>query len=197
MTPLARELAEGAGRDETREQRGHESPCPVSSCRTPLVRSHSADFGAAYEVLTSTVTHAATERTSRIARHRSGRVSERTRGSWRACRSATSAEATSMRDRRPSATDADGRALYKRRGATVEPGIGNLRKIINRFSCRGLERQQRAAPRSGSVQPPRADFGPGQLSSSSSSEPKCDGAEMDKEGGSGGAGGRPGMVRSR
>ena len=31
-----------------------------------------------------------------------------------------------------------GQALYKRRGATVEPGIGNLKKIINRFSRRGL-----------------------------------------------------------
>ena len=30
------------------------------------------------------------------------------------------------------------RALYKRRGATVEPGIGNLKKIIDRFSRRGL-----------------------------------------------------------
>ena len=33
----------------------------------------------------------------------------------------------------------DGRALYKRRGATVEPGIGNLKKIIDRFSLRGLD----------------------------------------------------------
>ena len=33
----------------------------------------------------------------------------------------------------------EGRALYKRRGATVEPGIGNLKKIIDRFSCRGLD----------------------------------------------------------
>jgi hypothetical protein len=32
----------------------------------------------------------------------------------------------------------DGRALYKRRGATVEPAIGNLKKILDRFSCRGL-----------------------------------------------------------
>jgi transposase len=32
-----------------------------------------------------------------------------------------------------------GRALYKRRGATVEPGIGNLKKIIDRFSRRGLD----------------------------------------------------------
>jgi transposase len=33
----------------------------------------------------------------------------------------------------------DGRALYKRRGATVEPGIANLKKIIDRFSRRGLD----------------------------------------------------------
>lgn len=33
----------------------------------------------------------------------------------------------------------EGRDLYKRRGATVEPGIGNLKKIIDRFSRRGLE----------------------------------------------------------
>jgi len=33
----------------------------------------------------------------------------------------------------------EGVALYKRRGATVEPGIGNLKKIINRFSRRGLD----------------------------------------------------------
>jgi hypothetical protein len=32
----------------------------------------------------------------------------------------------------------DGKALYKRRGATVEPAIGNLKKILDRFSCRGL-----------------------------------------------------------
>jgi hypothetical protein len=30
-------------------------------------------------------------------------------------------------------------ALYKRRGATVEPGIGNLKKIIDRFSRRGRD----------------------------------------------------------
>jgi hypothetical protein len=29
--------------------------------------------------------------------------------------------------------------LYWRRGATVEPGIGNLKKIIDRFSRRGLD----------------------------------------------------------
>jgi diguanylate cyclase (GGDEF)-like protein len=34
---------------------------------------------------------------------------------------------------------AEGSALHKRRGATVEPGIGNLKKILDRFSCRGLE----------------------------------------------------------
>lgn len=33
---------------------------------------------------------------------------------------------------------AEGHSLYKRRGATVEPGIGNLKKIIDRFSRRGL-----------------------------------------------------------
>ena len=32
----------------------------------------------------------------------------------------------------------DGARLYKRRGATVEPGIGNLKKILDRFSRRGL-----------------------------------------------------------
>jgi dienelactone hydrolase len=32
----------------------------------------------------------------------------------------------------------EGRALCKRRGATVEPAIGNLKKIIDRFSRRGL-----------------------------------------------------------
>jgi transposase len=34
---------------------------------------------------------------------------------------------------------AEGAALYKRRGATVEPAIGNLKKIIDRFSRRGLQ----------------------------------------------------------
>jgi transposase len=33
----------------------------------------------------------------------------------------------------------DGAELYKRRGATVEPAIGNLKKIITRFSRRGLQ----------------------------------------------------------
>lgn len=33
----------------------------------------------------------------------------------------------------------DGHALYKRRGATVEPAIGNLKKILDRFSRRGLQ----------------------------------------------------------
>lgn len=33
----------------------------------------------------------------------------------------------------------EGRELYKRRGATVEPGIANLKKIIDRFSRRGLD----------------------------------------------------------
>jgi transposase len=34
---------------------------------------------------------------------------------------------------------AEGARLYKRRGATVEPAIGNLKKIITRFSSRGLQ----------------------------------------------------------
>lgn len=33
----------------------------------------------------------------------------------------------------------EGIALYKRRGATVEPAIGNLKKIIDRFARRGLD----------------------------------------------------------
>lgn len=33
----------------------------------------------------------------------------------------------------------EGRNLYKRRGATVEPGIGNLKKLLDRFSRRGLD----------------------------------------------------------
>src|SRR6185437_16448909 len=32
----------------------------------------------------------------------------------------------------------EGQALYKRRGATVEPAIGNLKKLLDRFSRRGL-----------------------------------------------------------
>jgi len=32
----------------------------------------------------------------------------------------------------------EGSHLYKRRGATVEPGIGNLKKLLDRFSSRGL-----------------------------------------------------------
>lgn len=32
----------------------------------------------------------------------------------------------------------EGAALYARRGATVEPGIGNLKKLLDRFSRRGL-----------------------------------------------------------
>jgi transposase len=32
----------------------------------------------------------------------------------------------------------EGGRLYKRRGATVEPGIGNLKKILDRFSRRGV-----------------------------------------------------------
>ncbi|MEP7178852.1 MAG: transposase [Pseudonocardiales bacterium] len=33
----------------------------------------------------------------------------------------------------------EGACLYKRRGATVEPGIGNLKKILDRFSLRGMD----------------------------------------------------------
>lgn len=47
---------------------------------------------------------------------------------------ATPVEVNAHRIRTP-----EGHALYKRRGATVEPGIGNLKKIISRFSGRGLE----------------------------------------------------------
>jgi len=32
----------------------------------------------------------------------------------------------------------EGKVLYKRRGATVERAIGNLKKILDRFSRRGL-----------------------------------------------------------
>jgi hypothetical protein len=32
----------------------------------------------------------------------------------------------------------EGAALYTRRGATVEPGIGNFKKLLTRFSRRGL-----------------------------------------------------------
>jgi hypothetical protein len=32
----------------------------------------------------------------------------------------------------------EGKALYKRRGATVEPAIGNLKRILDHFSRRGL-----------------------------------------------------------
>jgi hypothetical protein len=46
---------------------------------------------------------------------------------------ATPREANAHRLRTP-----EGRDLCKRRGATVEPGIGNLKKILDRFSQRGL-----------------------------------------------------------
>jgi transposase len=46
---------------------------------------------------------------------------------------ATPREANAHRLRTP-----EGRELYKRRGATVEPGIGNLKKILDRLSRRGL-----------------------------------------------------------
>lgn len=48
--------------------------------------------------------------------------------------SATPREANAHRLRTP-----EGRDLYKRRGATVEPGIGNLKKVLDRFSRRGLD----------------------------------------------------------
>ena len=44
---------------------------------------------------------------------------------------------------------AEGSALYKRRGATVEPGIGNLKKLLDRFSCRAS-----TAHRMSSTSPP-------------------------------------------
>jgi hypothetical protein len=47
---------------------------------------------------------------------------------------ATPREAMSHRLRTP-----EGARLYKRRGATVEPGIGNLKKVLDRFSLRGME----------------------------------------------------------
>lgn len=46
---------------------------------------------------------------------------------------ATPREAMSHQLRTP-----EGASLYKRRGATVEPGIGNLKKILDRFSRRGM-----------------------------------------------------------
>ena len=47
---------------------------------------------------------------------------------------ATPRQAMSHRLRTP-----EGVALYKRRGATVEPGTGNLKKILDRFSRRGMD----------------------------------------------------------
>jgi DDE family transposase len=47
---------------------------------------------------------------------------------------ATPREAMNHRLRTP-----EGAKLYKRRGATVEPGIGNLKKLLTGFSRRGLE----------------------------------------------------------
>ena len=46
---------------------------------------------------------------------------------------ATPREAMDHRLRTP-----EGAKLYKRRGATVEPGIGNFKKLLNRYSRRGL-----------------------------------------------------------
>jgi Transposase DDE domain len=49
---------------------------------------------------------------------------------------------------------ADGRALYKRRAATVEPGIANLKKIIDRFLLPWLRQcNQRTPSGSNRVQP--------------------------------------------
>ena len=50
---------------------------------------------------------------------------------------ATALQAMTHRLRTP-----EGARLYARRGATVEPAIGNLKKIIDRFSRRGLEAAQ-------------------------------------------------------
>jgi transposase len=47
---------------------------------------------------------------------------------------ATPREAMDHRLRTP-----EGAKLYKRRGATVEPGIGNFKKIIDRYCMRGLD----------------------------------------------------------
>lgn len=47
---------------------------------------------------------------------------------------ATPRQAMSHRLRTP-----EGALLYRRRGATVEPGIGNLKKILDRFSLRGMD----------------------------------------------------------
>jgi transposase len=46
----------------------------------------------------------------------------------------TAREAMDHRLRTP-----EGTALYKRRGATVEPGIGNFKKLLDRFSRRGTD----------------------------------------------------------
>jgi hypothetical protein len=45
----------------------------------------------------------------------------------------------------------EGKALYKRRGATVEPAIGNLKKILDRVSRRGLNATAFSRPRSWSA----------------------------------------------
>jgi hypothetical protein len=44
-----------------------------------------------------------------------------------------------IRQPAPVVTHLDARVIDKRCGATVEPGIGNLKKIIDRFSRRGLD----------------------------------------------------------
>ncbi|MPY86069.1 MAG: IS256 family transposase, partial [Actinophytocola sp.] len=53
------------------------------------------------------------------------------------------ADATPREANRHRLCTPEGRALYKRRGATIEPGIGNLKKIIDRFSRRGLDNATR------------------------------------------------------
>ena len=63
--------------------------------------------------------------------HRAG-VHEPTQG--QPPEKATPREAMRHRLRTP-----EGAATYKRRGATVEPGIGNLKKIISGLSRRGLQ----------------------------------------------------------
>lgn len=49
------------------------------------------------------------------------------------------ADATPREANRHRLLTPEGRALYKRRGATVEPAIGNLKKIIERCARRGLD----------------------------------------------------------
>ena len=62
------------------------------------------------------------------------RVATEETAQWPLPPQATPREANAHRLRTP-----EGREIYKRRGATVEPGIGNPKKIIDRFSRRGLD----------------------------------------------------------